>query len=298
VRHAILGAGGVGGLIGGALARTGSEVVLLLRPETLAVHPGRLRVESVVLGDFEVDVATAAALDREVDALWITPKATQLDAALELAPAATVGDAVVVPLLNGVDHVSLLRARYERVLAAAISVESERVEPGLVRQKTPFAFVVLAPGARQEEIAAELRAAGFDVSLAPDEPTLLWEKVVFLAPLALTTTARGAPVGAVQAEPDWQLRLLRCHDEAVAVGLAEGATLDATELHRRFLGFSGGEMRTSMQKDFDAGRPLELDAIGGAIVRGGREHGIPTPATEELVRLVEARLATRFPAPP
>jgi 2-dehydropantoate 2-reductase len=297
VRHAILGAGGVGGLIGGALARTGADVVLLLRPETLAVHPGRLRVESVVLGDFEVDVATAGALDRQVDVLWVTPKATQLEAALELAPAATVGDAVVVPFLNGVDHVATLRARYERVLAAAISVESERVEPGLVRQKTPFAFAVLAPGPRQEEIAAELRAAGLDVSLAPDEPTLLWEKVVFLAPLALTTTARGTPVGAVQADSDWQLRLLRCHDEAVAVGLAAGATLDAAELRRRFLGFSGGEMRTSMQKDFDAGRPLELDAIGGAIVRGGREHGIPTPVTEELVRLVEARLAARSPAP-
>jgi 2-dehydropantoate 2-reductase len=289
VRHAILGAGGVGGLIGGALARTGADVVLLLRPETLAVHPGRLRVESVVLGDFEVDVATAAALDREVDVLWVTPKATQLDAALELAPAATVGDAIVVPLLNGVDHVATLRARYERVLAAAISVESERVEPGLVRQKTPFAFVVLAPGPRQGELAAELRAAGLDVSLAPDEPTLLWEKVVFLAPLALTTTARGTPVGAVQADPGWQRRLLRCHDEAVAVGLAAGATLDAAELRRRFLGFSGGEMRTSMQKDFDAGRPLELDAIGGAIVRAGRRHGLETSATEELIALVLER---------
>ena len=164
---------------------------------------------------------------------------------------------------------------------------------GSSARRRPFAFVVLAPGPRQEEIAAELRAAGLDVSLAPDEPTLLWEKIVFLAPLALTTTARGAPVGAVQADPDWQLRLLRCHDEAVAVGLAEGATLDAAELRRRFLGFSGGEMRTSMQKDFDAGRPLELDAIGGAIVRGGRAHGVPTPATEELVRLVEARLTIR-----
>jgi 2-dehydropantoate 2-reductase len=290
VRHAILGAGGVGGLVGGALARIGADVLLLLRPETLARHPGRLRVESVVLGDFEVDVATASALDREVDVLWVTPKATQLEAALELAPAASVGEAVVVPLLNGVDHVEVLHARYEHVVAAAISVESERVEPGLVRQKTPFAFVVVAPGPRRDEIVDELREAGLDVTLAPDEPTLLWEKLVFLAPLALTTTALGAPVGAVQADPDWQLRLMRCHDEAVAVALAEGATLDAAELRRRFLSFSGGEMRTSMQKDFDAGRPLELDAIGGPILRRGRANGIPTPATEELAQLVEARL--------
>ena len=296
MRHAILGAGGVGGLVGGALARAGADVVLLLRPETLARHPGRLRVESVVLGDFEVDVATAGSLDREVDVLWVTPKATQLEAALELAPPEQVGAAVVVPLLNGVDHAALLHARYQHVLAGAISVESERVEPGLVRQRTPFAFAVLAPGPRQAEIAAELRAAGLDVSLAPDEPTLLWEKLVFLAPLALTTTALGAPVGAVQADPEWRSRLERSHDEAVAVGLAAGATLDAAELSRRFAGFSGGEMRTSMQKDFDAGRPLELDAIGGAVVRGGLRYGIETPATRELIRLVEARLAVRSSA--
>src|SRR6266511_3392329 len=247
VRHAILGAGGVGGLVGGALARAGANVVLVLRPSTLARHPRRLRVESVALGDFEVDVATASVLDRDVDVLWVTPKATQLEAALELAPRALVGDAVVVPLLNGVDHVALLRARYEHVLAAAIYVESERHEPGLVRQPTP---------------------------------------------LALTTTAFGVSVGVVQAEPAWNARLVRCHDEAVAVALAEGAKVAASRLRGALLGFSGGEMRTSMQKDFAAGRPLELDAIAGPVVLGGWRHRIATPATEELVRLIEARRAS------
>ena len=76
----------------------------------------------------------------------------------------------------------------------------------------------------------------------------------------------------------------------MAVGLAEGATLDLSAL-RSLLDFPLGELRTSMQKDFDAGLPLELDAIAGPIVRGGRGHGLPTPATEELVGLIEARLA-------
>jgi 2-dehydropantoate 2-reductase len=291
VRHAVLGAGGVGGFIGGALARAGADVLLLVRPETLARHLRyRLRVESVVLGDFDADVATASVLDRDVDIVWVTTKATQLEAALELAPPDRVGEAVVVPLLNGIDHVGLLRARYRNVLAGAIRVESERREPGVIRQATTFARIDLGPGLRREELAAELVGAGLDVVLAPDEPTLLWEKLAFLAPLALTTTARGVPVGVVQGDPDWNSRLLRCHDETVAVGLAQGAGLDAPRL-RRMMGFPGGEIRTSMQKDFDAGRPLELDAIAGPIVRGGRQHGIATPATEELVRLVESRLA-------
>jgi 2-dehydropantoate 2-reductase len=289
VLHAILGAGGVGGFIGGALARTGAEVLLLLRPETLARHPSTLRVESVVLGDFEVGVATASRLDREPDVLWMTPKATQLESALELAPAMVVGDAVVVPLMNGVDHVASLRTRYTKVLAGAIFVESERVEPGHVRQKSSFVRLLLAPGPRREEIAGELRAAGIEVTLTDDESTLLWEKLVLLAPLALTTTARGLPVGEVQADPEWNGLLMRCHEEAVAVGLAESASLDPARLRRVLLEFPGGEMRTSMQKDFDAGRPLELDAIGGAIARAGRRQRIRTPVTEDLIRRVEAR---------
>lgn len=290
MRHAILGAGGIGSLIGGAVARTGAEVLLLLRPETLARFPTRLRVESVVLGDFEVTVATAPVLDRAVDVLWVTPKATQLEPALDLAPPERVGDAVVVPLMNGVDHMVLLRERYPHVLAGAIRVESERIEPGLVCQKTPFASVELAPGPQEPEIAEELRAAGFDVATAPDEATLLWKKLVLLAPLALTTTAHGVPVGTVQGDPEWNGQLMRCHDEAVAVGLAEHAALDPQTLRRQLLEFRGGEMRTSMQKDFDGGRPLEVDAIAGPIIRRGERHGIATPVTEELVRLVNARL--------
>jgi len=290
VRHAILGAGGVGGLLGASLARAGRDVVLLLRPETLARHPRRLRVESAVLGDFEVDVDIASELEREVDVLWVSPKAPALEAALELAPPERVGSAVVVPMLNGVDHVARLRERYERVLAAAIRVESERVEPGLVRQPTPFARVDLAPGPGCDEVAEELRAAGLQVEVGADEQTVLWEKLALLAPLALTTTAAGLPAGAVQAAQVWSDRLFACHGEAVAVGTAEGATLDPQAL-ASLLATPLGEMRTSMQKDFDAARPLELDAIGGPIVRRGAQHGLATPATEELMRLVEERLA-------
>ena len=159
MRHAFLGAGGIGGLLAAALARSGADVLLLLRPETLAGYPGRLAVESAVLGDFETEVPAASTLDREVDVLWVATKATQLEAALSLAPPDRVGDALVIPLLNGIDHVALLRSRYRRVAAGAIRVESERAAPGLIRQSSPFLRVDLA-GA--DEAAAELRQAGID----------------------------------------------------------------------------------------------------------------------------------------
>src|SRR5437660_2247151 len=86
MRHAILGVGGIGGLIGAALARAGAGVVLLMRAETLARYDGRLAVESAVLGNFEVDVPAAPRLDDEVDVLWVATKAMHLTAALALAP--------------------------------------------------------------------------------------------------------------------------------------------------------------------------------------------------------------------
>jgi len=284
MRHAILGAGGVGGLVGAALVRAGHDVVLLMRPETLERYGGRLSVESAVLGDFAVDVPAAPELDRDVDVLWVTPKATQLDASLALAPSERVGDAVVIPLLNGVDHVALLRERYPNVVAAAIRVESERVAPDRIRQASPFLIVDLA-GA--EAVGAELEAAGITVRRRDDERTLLWDKLAVLAPIALATTGLDSSYGGVRADE----RYLRCQDEAIAVARADGATIDERAI-RTMLTKVPDEMRSSMQKDVDAGRPPELDAIAGPILRGGERHGIPVTGTGELVRLVEARSAT------
>jgi 2-dehydropantoate 2-reductase len=285
MRHGILGAGGIGGLLGAALARAGSDVVLLMRPEALARYGGRLAVESVVLGDFEVDVPAAAGLDREVDVLWVATKAIHLEPSLALVPPERVDRAVVIPLLNGVDHVALLRARYRNVVAGAIRVESERLDPSRIRQSFPFLRFELA-GA--EPIAAELRAAGIECRVRPDELSLLWDKLAFLAPVALATTALDVPLG--DARDDERYR--RCQGEAVAVARAEGADIDERALLAIQEAAPAG-MRSSMQKDVAAGREPELDAIAGPILRGGKRHGIPVPNTEELARLVATRAGYR-----
>jgi 2-dehydropantoate 2-reductase len=282
MHHGILGVGGVGGFLGGALARAARAVVLLMRAETLAAYRGRLRVESVLLGDFEVDVPATAALDRELDVLWVTPKATQLAAALELVPADRLGNSVVVPLLNGLDHVEVLRKRFgERVLAASIAIESERVHVGRFRQKSAFAEVALAPGARAAQICAELTDAGLGCRVGASEAQVLWQKLAVLAPIALTTTALEAPLSAVVADPAWRSRLEGCVREVAAVAAAEGVAFDADAAMSRYEQI--GDLRSSMQKDREAGRPLELDAIGGAVLRAARRHGVDAPATQELV---------------
>lgn len=283
MRHAILGVGGIGGLLGAALARASADVVLLVRPERLARQPDRIKVESAVLGTFEVNVPAAPLLDRQVDALWVTVKATELGSALTLAPPDSVGAAAVIPLLNGVDHLAVLQARYTTVIAGAIRVESERLAPGQIRQTSPFLRVELAGG---EELAAELQSAGIDCRLREDGLSLLWDKLVFLAPLALATTALDGPFGSIRNDALYQ----SCQQEALAVARAEGAQVDEQAL-RKLVDSAPDQMRSSMQKDIAASRTPELDAIAGPIQRGGRRHSIPTPATDELVSLV-ARRAT------
>ena len=287
MRHAILGGGGIGGLLAGALARSGADVLLLLRPETLAQYPGQLRLESAVLGDFAVEVAAAKELDIEVDVLWVATKATQLEAALRAAPAARVGAAMVIPLLNGIDHVRLLRGSYTRVTAGTIRVESEKLLPGLIRQRSPFLRVDLVLP-EWSPVVSELRRAGFDCGTREDERTLLWEKLAFLAPLALATTALDAPLGAARSDA----LFAGCRDEVLGVANAEGARLDEDALNSLHDTAPDG-MRSSMQKDVEAGREPELEAIAGPIVAGGRRHRMPTPSTERLVELINNRRGAR-----
>jgi len=197
MRHAVLGAGGVGGLVGGALAKAGHPVTLLVRPGRRDHYPARLSVQSETLGGFEAPVRVADRLDGRFDVVWITVKATALEEALGAVPPEELGGGVVVPLLNGVDHVARLRERYgsERVLPGTIRVEAEQVEPGRVRQLSAFADVQVAPGpatrARAETLCEELRGAGLGCEVRDDEVTMLWGKLCFLAPFALATTASG-----------------------------------------------------------------------------------------------------------
>jgi len=289
MKHAILGAGGVGGLIGACLAHSGDAVTLVVRRETLAQYPRKLRLESA-FGNFEVDVAVAAEVP-PVDVLWVTVKATQLEPALA---AIKNPDSVraIVPLLNGIDHVAVLRARYGagRVIPATIAGETERVSPGHIVYRSPFARLnVLSAG--RDMLAStvdQLQKMGFTCSFIDDEPTLMWGKLVFLAPFALTTTAADKTVGEVLSDPQWRSLGEACIREACAVAVAEGAKVDAERVLSGTAAFPAN-MRSSMQKDVERHNPPELDAIAGPILRGARRHGIEVPATKKLVAAVEQR---------
>jgi 2-dehydropantoate 2-reductase len=289
MRHAILGAGGVGSLIGACLAHAGVLVTLVVRRESLENYPKQLRLESPS-GNFAVDVAVAAEVPA-VDVLWLTVKATQLEPALTAITNPEAARAIV-PLLNGIDHVALLRARYgaEHVIPATIAGEMERVSPGHIVHRSPFAVLNVSSAGRTllGSTIDQLQHIGFTCSFIDDEPTLMWGKLVFLAPFALSTTAADKTVGEILSDPQWRSLGEACVREACAVAVAEGAKVNPANVLSWVAGAPGG-MRSSMQKDVDKHNPPELDAIAGPILRGARRHGIEIPATKKLVAAVERR---------
>jgi 2-dehydropantoate 2-reductase len=293
MRYAVLGAGGVGGLVGGALARAGHPVTLLVRPGRRDQYPERMTVESEALGAFETPVRVTDRLDEQFDVVWITVKAMALEEALDSVPPERLGSGVVVPLLNGVDHVEQLRDRYgpERVLPGTMRVEAEQIGPGRIRHLSAFADVQVAPGsatrALAEAISDELSGAGLTCEISEDEATMLWSKLCFLAPFALAATASGNPLGGIRSDAQLRALMEECVNEACAVGVAEGARVAPGPILAALEGLPDG-FRSSMQKDVAAGRPPEVDAIAGPILRGGREHGIDVSATHALVDQIEA----------
>jgi 2-dehydropantoate 2-reductase len=287
---AILGPGGVGGFLAGALARAGEDVTVIAREETAAVIAREgVRVESVRLGDFTAHPAAATRLTEPRATLIVATKFTTLEPALERIDAEP---ALVVPLLNGLDHMPVLRERYghDRVAAGSIRIEATRHSPGYITQTSPFLRVDIGPPAPAvEELAATLERAQVPARVT-DEPQVLWGKLVRLNAIACLTSAYDLKAGPILADPQMRAELEACVREAVAVATAEGAEV-TTERVMEELGAVHPTLGTSMQRDIAAGIPPELDAIPGAVLRAAARHGIQAPTIQRMYDRIAARIA-------
>lgn len=285
---AVLGPGGTGGLLAALLARGGHRVICLAGESTAAaLGTGGIEVRSGAFGDFTTPVEADTELREPVDACVVAVKHTSLDAALDRVPATALGDGLIVPLLNGVEHPATLRARYrpDRVAPAVIRVESTRIAPGVIEHGSPFAELDLTgdevPRDRLDALAATLASVGLLTRVLDDESAALWAKMSFLAPFALLTTLHGLSLGEVRARHREELTALV--EETAAVSAACGGPSDPARALARYDAFPAG-MKSSMQRDAEAGRPLELDAIGGALLRAADRHGVKVPVATRVVR--------------
>ncbi len=228
---AILGPGGVGGFLAAALARAEQPVTIVAREATAAQIADRgLEVRSARLGDFTARPEAVSKLAGQVDVLVVATKAGGLEAGLDRVEASPN---LVVPLLNGLDHMETLRERYgaDRVAAGTIRIESDRPTPGLIVQSSPFLRVDLASGQtglrpRLERLARTLEEADVPATVSSGEAQILWSKLVRLNALALTTSAADRPVGFIRSDPEWRATLEGCIREASVVAAADGAQID------------------------------------------------------------------------
>jgi 2-dehydropantoate 2-reductase len=289
----VLGPGAVGGFLAAALAHAGGNAVVVAREATaeLIAREG-IAVQSVRLGEFVGRPVSLSTLDEPAEVLIVATKAPALPSALDRIRALP---RLVVPLLNGLDHMSLLRERFGsgRVAAGAIRIEATRTAPGRIVHTSPSLRVDLAaddhalrPALRR--LAEQLTGADVPVTIGPSEAQLLWSKLVRLNALACTTTASGEPIGFIRSDPEWRGVLESCVVEAAAVATADGGEIDPT-VPLRELDEAHPELRSSLYRDVAAGRESELDAIAGAVLRAARRHGLECPTTARLAAEIAAR---------
>jgi len=290
---AILGAGGVGGFIAGALARAGRHPLVIARePTAELIARSGIAVQSVRLGRFVAYPRSAPTLEDPVDYLLVATKATALECALRRVH---TPPALVVPLLNGLDHMLTLRERFGpgRVAAGVIRIESDRPAPGRIVQSSPSARIDLAAGdpvlsGPLRRLAAILQDAGIPVQIGAGEAMILWSKLVRLNALACTTSAADRELGLIRTDPEWRETLTACVIETAAVARAEGAPIDPADTLAE-LDAAHPELGSSMRRDITAGRTPELDAIAGAVMRAGDRHGVACPTVARLYALIARR---------
>jgi len=288
IRVLIVGAGAVGGYFGGRLAQAGRDVTFLIRPSRAKKlrHNG-LRISSPH-GDAVLtpNLISAEEIDTPYDLVLVSVKAYALEAAMNDFAAAVGPETTILPVLNGMRHVDLLRKRFgeHAVIGGVCLVASELDDKGRIVQLADFQQLVY--GERNGETTPRLKAvdttlkgAGFDARLSTDIAQVMWEKWVQLASLgAITCLMRGTigEIVAVQGGADLSLKVL---DESAAIATACGHKPSEALLSRHAAAMTapGSPLNSSMYRDLRKGAPVEVDHILGDFIERGVAHGVATP---------------------
>jgi len=289
MRIAVVGAGGVGGGFGAALARAGAEVTFIARGAHLAaMKKNGLRIEG---GCGETHLVPTQATDDPksvgpVDYVLFCVKLWDVESAGEHIKPLVGPDTAVIPLQNGIDAperlVPILGA--QAVMGGVAQISASIVEPGVIRQVGTFMRMLFgeldgSTSKRGEALLAMCRKAGFDAVLSDRIVTELWLKFILLATNASVMAVARQPIGRLRDDPDMKPQFIAAYKEVIDVGRARGVPLPDDTLDR-MLAFNAGAppaMKPSMALDLERGNRIELPWLGGKVVELGRQLGVPTP---------------------
>jgi 2-dehydropantoate 2-reductase len=299
MRIVVIGAGGVGGYFGGKLANGGADVTFIVRGATLdAMRTSGLRVDSIK-GDFTIERPNATddpASVGKVDAIFVTVKTWQIEEAANQIKPMLGDDTMVIPLENGIDAPEQLAAIVgrEHVLGGLCGIVSFIAAPGHIRHIGADPFVMFGEldnrrTARVEALRDECVRAGVQADIPTDIHHALWSKFVFIAPMSGIGAATRVPIGVWRTMPEPRELATRAMREIVDVARARGVDLGGdVAIDRTLARFDAlpPESTSSLQRDIIDGKPSELDAQLGAVVRLGEQTNIPTPVCEMLLALL------------
>jgi 2-dehydropantoate 2-reductase len=307
MRIAVVGTGGVGGYFGGRLAATGHEVSFVARGAHLAALRSNGLVVESASGDFMVDTALATDDTRdigEVDFVLLGVKTWQLAPAITALKPLIGAETAVVTTQNGVEAPDQVAEAVGRnaVLPGAVEVIAFLDGPGRVKHlangKLTFAEWDNQPTARAGRLRDALTESGLTAVVATDIWAALWGKFLAIASFGALGTVTGAPYGVLRSRPGTRQLIADSMAEIQHVAQALDIKLadDIVPRQMAFLDQMPAAGTTSLQRDVLAGKPSELEAWAGAVVRLGQQTGTPTPVSSLLYELASARVSAQAQA--
>lgn len=292
MRIAVMGSGGVGGYYGGLLARAGHEVAFITRGAHLkALQTHGLRVNSVH-GDFTLPSVQATddpAKVGPVDLVLVCVKTPDLETAAQALHPMINPRTTVVSLQNGVDAAERIRRSVgpDHVLGGVTWISSSIEAPGVIRQMSQFRRIVVGEldgqvTPRARAVVETLQESGATVELSTDIQKVIWTKFVFIAALSGVGSITRLEIGDYRDVPATRALLVDLMREVEAVARASHVKLDPDVVDgaMALIDRAAPNIKPSMQRDVEAGRPSELESMIGVIAQRGRELRVPTPKAD------------------
>ncbi len=302
MRVMMMGSGGVGGFVGAGLFDTGHDVTFVARGahlEAIREHGLCMLSEDGSRRFLQVDVVERPAdAGATFDLIVFAVKAYDTQSAAELLVPAVGDETAVLTLQNGIDSVPMLSSVLgaDHVIGGATWLTAHIAEPGVIEYQDALVRAAIGePGGgvsdRVETIAEALRGCGIETEVSDDITRILWSKIVLLSVHGGMSAACQLPLGDILSTEGMEDVYRLMFNEAASVGRALGVDLPESTSDDlvALLQSAPADNTTSLQVDFGHQRRVELEFLTGAVVRRGREAGVPTPALDAIYLSLKAK---------
>ncbi len=297
MRIAVMGTGSIGSYFGGMLAHAGNVVTLIARGDNLAaIRSQGLRIQTdselltIPCGDLLSTTDDPSSVG-SVDLALLTVKTYQNDVAVPAMLPLVGPHTTILCLQNGIDSYRSAAnvLGNEKVLPGAAYIEAARLGPGMIRQSGSVVRIAFgetdgSDSQRGRTIQEALAAAGVNALFSQDIRQVLWTKFLFIATMAGVTSLSRETMAEIMPRPEWRQVIVNCMREIETVARASQVALapDIVETTVAYIEGDLEDMHASMHADIMAGRPLELEALTGAVIRAGLSSGVATPINDVI----------------